>query len=145
MPVFTAMSGRAGRLGTMGLSRGWNRAWVACSGVRNPAPNPATSGDKYGVHGTRTRKSNSGRELIQVTRWGRPGLRSGDWVMKGGKTRLYYVLSFKWQRGPGNRYASFASGETFLVRRSALAAPRWARGGLDGPWKVLFRQHQYLP
>jgi len=48
------------------------------------------------------------REYVTVSRWGRPGLQTGDWVMLGRKNFLNYILSCKWQPGLGNRFASFA-------------------------------------
>lgn len=42
----------------------------------------------------------SDKELVAVTRWGRPGFEPGDWVMKG---ETFYVPkdSIKWSKGKG--------------------------------------------
>src|SRR5262249_35772950 len=58
-----------------------------------------------------------------VTRWGRPGLESGDWVMAGGKNWWNYFWSGKWQPGFGNKFAAYATGETFDVAGSTLRWP----------------------
>jgi RHS repeat-associated protein len=77
----------------------WARRWWQRVACRNPA------------------------EMVRVTRWGRPGLRSGDWVMKGGKTWPNYVLSGKmqppWMPG-GNIPAPFSSGQTYSLPRAAV-------------------------
>jgi len=81
--------------------------------------------------------------LIQVSRWGRPGLQPGDWVMKGGTTRWNYGWSGKWQPGFGNQYAPYSSGQTFSVPPSTV---QWPTGwGPDGWLKGLFGQRLYRP
>lgn len=81
--------------------------------------------------------------LISVCRWGRPGLQAGDWVMKGKKSPINYLLSAKWQPGYGNIFAAYSSGETFLVPKNTV---KWPEGkGLDGAWKGIFGQRQYRP
>ncbi|TVP77777.1 MAG: hypothetical protein EA353_09630 [Puniceicoccaceae bacterium] len=62
-------------------------------------------------------------QLTQVTRWGRPGLEAGDWVMTGGMTTVNYRLSGKWQRGVGNQFADFNSGRSFNVPTGDLYRP----------------------
>ena len=82
-------------------------------------------------------------ELVDVTRWGRPGLESGDWIMKGKNTWGNYIKSFKWQRGLGNKFATKSAGQVFQVPRSAV---KWPKGwGVDGWWKGLFGQRKYIP
>jgi hypothetical protein len=62
-------------------------------------------------------------KLVDVTRWGRPGLESGDWVMTGGKTLSNWLKSGKWQPGLGNEFADFSSGTTSQVVKSSLKFP----------------------
>ncbi|KAB2958325.1 MAG: RHS repeat-associated core domain-containing protein [Candidatus Methylomirabilis oxygeniifera] len=67
-----------------------------------------------------------GGESVLVTQWGGAGMRSGGWVMKGGRTVTNYVLSGKWQPGwfpGGNIYAPFSSGISAWVPASSLAWP----------------------
>ena len=71
--------------------------------------------------------------LVTVSRWGRPGLRSGDWVMKGGKNWWNYFWSGKWQPGGGNQFAPYCSGRDYIVSESRLTWPRsweWLKGFL---------------
>lgn len=83
------------------------------------------------------------RDVVTVSRWGRPGLKSGDWVMRGPANRWNYFWSGKWQPGMGNRFASFSSGQQFSVLKSTL---RWPAGwGVDGWIKGLLGQRIYLP
>jgi hypothetical protein len=80
-----------------------------------------------------------------VSRWGRSGLQSGDWVMKGRASRLNYFLSGKWQPGwkvlGSNRYAPFDIGEEFLVGSGNLKWP----SGVTGFLKGLLGQRMYVP
>jgi hypothetical protein len=78
-------------------------------------------------------------ENVLVSRWGRPGLKTGDWVMKGGANYRNYILSGKWQPGFTNEFASFGSGRTYLVSRTSL---RWPAGIL-GRAKGLLGQRIY--
>jgi hypothetical protein len=89
-------------------------------------------------------------ELVDVSRWGRPGLEAGDWVMEGGKTLLNYRLSGKWQNGFGNEFAPFEAGETFTVPRGSLYPPKGLTGEnlnpFDGRFKSLVPgQMRYYP
>lgn len=82
-------------------------------------------------------------ETISVSRWGRGGLEPGDWVMKGGVTRSNYIRSFKWQRGLGDEYAPYSSGQSHNVPASSV---QWPQGwGIEGWWKGLFGQRRYMP
>jgi hypothetical protein len=86
-------------------------------------------------------------ELVTVSRWGRPGLEEGDWVMNGPKNNFNYVRSFKWENWPlsDNVPAPPESGEEFLVPASSVKWPStfWSR---DGWWKaLLFGQRIYKP
>lgn len=77
-------------------------------------------------------------DLQQVSRWGRPGLQSGDFVMNGSPNWANYVFSFKWQPGLGNKFAPFNGGQTFHVPKDFVS---WPKGwGVDGWWKGLFNQ-----
>ncbi|HEY6330284.1 MAG TPA: RHS repeat-associated core domain-containing protein, partial [Blastocatellia bacterium] len=79
--------------------------------------------------------------LVTVSRWGRPGLEAGDWVMKGEANWWNYIWSGK--GGPsifGNQFASFSSGASYEVPASSL---EWPSG-----WeffKGLFGQRIYNP
>jgi hypothetical protein len=61
--------------------------------------------------------------LVTVARWGRPGLQAGDWVMKGEANYMNYILSGKFDPGPWNQFASFASGQEFQVAATSLYWP----------------------
>ena len=82
-------------------------------------------------------------DLVPVSRWGRPGLRPGDWVMPGNPNLLNYSLSFKWDPNPFNLPAPFVAGEAYMIPADAV---KWPRGfGLDGWFKGLFSQRRYIP
>ncbi len=79
-------------------------------------------------------------DLTLVSRWGREGLQSGDWVMKGEANWSNYILSGKFDPGPWNQFAPFSSGAEYLVPGSSLY---WPPG-----WEVfngLLGQRIYLP
>ena len=59
-------------------------------------------------------------ETMIVTRWGREGLESGDWVMKGGKNYWTYLKSGKIQPGFGNEFASYKTGISYTVPKKSL-------------------------
>lgn len=86
--------------------------------------------------------------LVNVSRWGRPDLYPGDWVMKGDNTFWNYVRSGKFQKGFGNEFAPFSAGSTFLVPNGSL---KWPVGNdfFDrGIWSIikwLLGQRRYLP
>ncbi len=82
-------------------------------------------------------KELNGNRLVNVTRWGRSGLQSGDWVMKGNNTWYNYIRSFKWDFiSPSNTVAPKSIGETFLVPLKTLHRPTGF--GVDGIWKSIF-------
>jgi hypothetical protein len=64
--------------------------------------------------------------MVTVSRWGRPGLQTGDFVMKGGATKWNYFKSGKWQPGMGNRFTPYSAGEEFVVSKGSLASPSQA-------------------
>jgi hypothetical protein len=81
-----------------------------------------------------------------VSRWGRPGLQAGDWVMKGGATKSNYFWSGKYQPGwvptfgqPPNIPAPFSAGQQFSVPSSTLSFPP----GFFGPVKGALGQRIY--
>ena len=81
--------------------------------------------------------------LATVSRWGRPGLQSGDRVMNGPANFWNYTFSFQYQPGLGNEFAPFGSGQEFTVPSSSV---QWPTGwGWDGAWKGLFGQRRYFP
>ncbi len=101
------------------------------------------AGQPYRIPTAATEAGHGLDTLVPVSRWGRPGLRPGDWVMNGPPNRTNYVLSFKWDPNPTNIRAPFAAGEGYLVPPSSV---RWPGGwGLDGWWKGLFGQRRYIP
>jgi RHS repeat-associated protein len=84
-----------------------------------------------------------GKGIVTVSRWGRAGLQSGDWVMKGGVNWWNYILSGKWQPGLGNMFAPYKSGASYQVPASSL---KWPKGfGIDGWIKGLLGQRLYIP
>lgn len=86
----------------------------------------------------------TGEALVTVSRWGRPGLQAGDWIMKGGATRWDYFWSAKWQWAwvyGGNVPATFASG----VEYSVLAQHVSKAPGVLGFLKGLVGQRIYTP
>jgi hypothetical protein len=81
--------------------------------------------------------------MVAVSRWGRPGLQPGDWIMNGPPNFSNYVRSFKWDPNPTNIRTPFAAGEGYLVPAESV---RWPTGwGLDGRWKGIFGQRRYVP
>jgi len=82
-----------------------------------------------------------GGNLTKVSRWGRPGLQSGDWIMKGGANWWNYLRSGKWQPGMGNQFAPFGSGQEFWINAEDVAWPAWYSW-----WKaIIFGQRIYDP
>jgi len=81
--------------------------------------------------------------LVNVSRRGRPGLQSGDWVMKGPASWSNYLRSGKWDPSGWNQFASKSSGQTFAVPNSTLHAPdeSWFTNGI----KYLLGQRIYRP
>ncbi len=87
----------------------------------------------------------AGTGPVIVSRWGRPGLQAGDWVMKGKPNRLNYRLSFKWENHRFNQKAPFEAGEGFTVPANSVKLPDF-RGFFDNPiWKGPFGQRIYDP
>jgi RHS repeat-associated protein len=82
--------------------------------------------------------------FCQVSRWGRQGLQSGDWVMNGEASRWNYTFSGKYQPQSwpgGNIPASYSSGQNFTVPSYSLQNP----SGFFGPAKGLIGQRIYRP
>jgi RHS repeat-associated protein len=84
-----------------------------------------------------------GSAACQASRWGRPGLYAGDWVMPGRPNLWNYARSFKWQPGLGNEFAAPWRGESFVVSPNSLMWPTgWGR---DGWIKGFYGQRIYQP
>ena len=89
--------------------------------------------------------------MTTVSRWGRPGLESGDFVMEGKANLWNYAKSGKWQPGGGNEFAGFKSGEEFIVPQYTIQPP--SRGATatfvdKGPFgwmKNKMGQKSYVP
>jgi hypothetical protein len=81
-------------------------------------------------------------DMITVSRWGRGGLKEGDWVMKGGKNVINYILSFKWEPSPWNKMALPDSGQEFQVPASSV---KWPTAPWWESYKGLLGQWQYRP
>lgn len=82
-------------------------------------------------------------DMVPVSRWGRPSLEPGDWVMNGPPNYSNYVRSFKWDPNPTNIRAPYSAGEGYIVPPPHVVRP--AGWGLDGWWKSLFGQRRYAP
>src|ERR1044071_706424 len=79
-------------------------------------------------------------KIVPVSRWGRDGLKPGDWVMPGRPTMSNYLRSGKWDPFPWNRYAPFRTGQQYLVSPNDIFWPsgwNW--------WKGLLGQRIYDP
>jgi hypothetical protein len=81
--------------------------------------------------------------MVLVSRWGRQGLQTGDWVMKGAANWWNYILSGKWQPGFGNQFAPPSSGQQFYVPLQSLQGPQefWVTDWI----KNLMGQRMYIP
>jgi hypothetical protein len=92
-----------------------------------------------------------GNDFIEVSRWGRAGLKPGDWVMKGRVSGSNYIRSGKWQRGHGNQFAKFDTGRPYIRSRSTLQSPsanpsaHFTDKGIFGFIKYVLGQRTYLP
>jgi hypothetical protein len=76
---------------------------------------------------------------VLVSRWGREGLKQGDFVMKGAATPWNYLKSFKWERTPFNNPAAFNTGREYMVNASEIIWPTgWQR------FKGIFGQRIYV-
>ena len=94
-----------------------------------------------GIKGTAAvQKALASRKTVTVARWGREGLKRGDWVMRGGKNSWNYLMSGKYQP-IANQFASYGSGATYTVSGSALQAP----GGFWGAAKTAVGQFIFSP
>lgn len=88
-------------------------------------------------------KEMNGNRLVNVTRWGRTGLQSGDWVMKGGNTWGNYILSGKWDPFSWNQFAAKNTGQTYQVLLKTLKRP--SGRGIDGLLKIIVNQWKFIP
>jgi hypothetical protein len=90
--------------------------------------------------------SSAGVQFVNVTRWGRPGLQNGDWVMRGGNTWSAYLRSGKWEPSSwlwsgGNEFAAKATGATYRVLKEHVGAP-YGEGALLNAIKFLLGQRR---
>jgi RHS repeat-associated protein len=97
----------------------------------------------YGIPISATEAGYPVETMIPVARWGRRGLKAGDWIVKGSPTKSNYALSFKWDPNPTNIRAPYSVGEGYFVPPEWVS---WPKGwGLEGWWKGLFKQRRYSP
>jgi RHS repeat-associated protein len=122
--------------------RGGDPCWNARSATKNVLVAPMVGTGLAALSMAAPGGGGGGGRMVRVSRWGRPGLRSGDWVMRGGVNWPNYILSGKWQPGFGNQFAPFTSGRPYLVPGSSLG---WPSGGILNPLKGLLGQRWYLP
>ena len=82
------------------------------------------------------------RGVTIVTRWGRPGLECGDWVVEGRATYWGYFRSGKWQPGFGNKFTLPGEYQEFTVSPGSLHLPTPED---DWLWwmKIIFGQKIY--
>lgn len=114
---------------------------MAVSGLTNVAMDPAIWAS--GAAGsTAARLVTPAERMVEISRWGRPGLESGDWVVRGGRGLGNYLRTGKWL---GRTPAS--AGETFKVPAGALRSPQLGGpGNIRGILQNLFAGHyQYIP
>jgi hypothetical protein len=89
--------------------------------------------------------------MVTVSRWGRPGLEGGDFVMQGDATKWNYFKSGKWQPGMGNRFTPYRAGEEFVVPKTTLVSPSQAATataadkGAAGLIKQAMGQRAFIP
>jgi hypothetical protein len=77
--------------------------------------------------------------MTTVSRWGRPGLETNDWVMRGPPSYTNYVLSGKWDPLPWNHFARYPSGQRYTVPANTL---EWPHGWQH--YKGIFGQRIYV-
>ncbi len=121
--------------------RGGSPCWSARNAVKNVLVAPMVTTGLAALSMAAPAGGGAGGRMVRVSRWGRPGLKSGDWVMRGGVTWPNYILSGKWQPGLTNQFAPFSSGRLYEVAASSLRSP----GGFWGPVKHLLGQRMYIP
>ena len=99
-----------------------------------------------------------------ISRWGRPGVRDGDWVMTGKQSLWNFIRTFKWDRwsktndpiyfwhnnvngNPNTPYSYY--GSDGYASYSSLSWPHPATGSrifsMDGCWKFFYGQRVYEP
>jgi hypothetical protein len=89
--------------------------------------------------------------MVTVSRWGREGLKPGDFVMEGPPNRANFLKSGKRQPGGGNQRAVFEAGQQFQVPAGSLkpsneaATATFADKGVFGWDKWLLGQRAYKP
>ncbi|WP_454722920.1 RHS repeat-associated core domain-containing protein [Delftia acidovorans] len=114
-------------------------AWTRL--VTIPTVTVALTPSAYGlVKSVVTAPMACGTELVTVSRWGRPGLEAGDWVIKGRPNLWGYTRSFKWENHKWNQYADKNTGQTYQVPANSLSNP----AGWEA-FKSIFGQRIYHP
>lgn len=111
-----------------------------------------------GVRGVSGRSASGAEGLARlddatttVSRWGRPGLQPGDFVINGRTNGWNYLASGKWQPGLKNQYAPRASGQEYTIPRSSVRPPgeaataTWADKGPVGLVKYLMGRRSFNP
>jgi hypothetical protein len=121
-------------------------ATLAAEDAENPAAEEETIEQDGNICVEETEEVlQNAEKRITVSRWGRPGLQPGDWVMKGKTNFWNYLRSGKWDPSTGNQFAKFSSGKEYQVPISSLKypnGPKW----YDCKWKgILFGQRRYYP
>lgn len=105
---------------------------AAALAARFPWLVPAAAAGAAAVNGI---NGQQGPTMCTVSRWGRPGLQPGDWVMKGPATPWNYFWSGKYQPSwmpGGNIPAPFAAGQQFSVPASSITTPPGVTGAVKG-------------
>lgn len=104
---------------------------------------PIVAGQYYRTPVSATEAGAPLETMVPVSRWGRPGLEPGDWIVPGPPGRITYLRSFKWDPLPTNQFAPPSSGQAFMLPPENV---RWPTGwGPDGAFKGIFGQRRYLP
>ena len=99
----------------------------------------ATLGQSFAANGA------TSSAYITVSRWGRPGLEAGDWVMKGEVNWWNYARSGKWDFGPWNEFARYSTGQSYVVPANSVLLPQ-AENWFSRNFKAyVLGQRQYFP
>ena len=96
-----------------------------------------------GLASTAPETFNTVNTTVTVSRWGREGLQSGDFVMKGPVSPSTFTRSFKWDPNPSNvrvPFKDWTKGQEFQVPKDSI---QWPRGWET--FKGVFGQRIYEP
>ena len=97
-------------------------------------------GGTFGAVGGFSDLAKAGGSTMVVSRWGQPGLETGNNVMVGAQSPWKWMMSGKMQPGFSNEFASYGSGQAFSVPSSTVVvAP-----GLWGAVKYPLGQRVYV-